>query len=445
MDRKARESGSAPAKRGRCFRRAAVLAVLVLLPFSGIGQTPPARPADRAPAGLDVLPLRQWLEAGDREEIPWRVSVSPPRLGYHQRQVTFVRTTILGSRLQKTSVQRHVYLVVLAADATGRWLPGEGSRAFKLTETLGKSTDLEFTVPAFVQPGNYTLAVFLYDRVTGERCLTRRPLKVPPIPDDPWRDAGHRLPAVQFLPAVEGADASYLPMVAAKLDLPVPTKRPVQVEILANFTGSEQYSGSRIVQSINFSILLPTLKLLAGMNLPNGSLTITALDLDRQRVFFQQQNVRSLDWKRLGESLTTLNPATVDVRELQTQRQRATFFREVVERRITSAVRGRPLVSRPSDDDPLRIFIVLGHGIQFPRGSDLKPVAPVEDCNCRIYYVQYQIGVYLWRLDRFGRVGYDWDELHKILKPLSPKRYEVEDPNTLRRALAAILAEMRKN
>lgn len=422
----------------RALRRHGFVAVVLVCLFGELPGPLAAQQEALAP-GLQSIPYESWFAAGERQQIPWRVHVTKPFLSFHQRLRATVRVNISTRKLQKNSVRRDLRLFVKVACPSGEWLAGEALRQVEISERFLKNVKMQISLAVLIQPGEYSVGVILYDRVTGERSVTRRRLRVPPLRNDPLPEAASGLPAVEFLPAQEGPDASYWPTVRGVLRLPVRTRRRVQVEVLANFSASEQYAGSRIIQSRNFSILLPTLKLLSGIEFANGSLTITALDLDRQRVFFQQQNTHGLAWPQLREALGTLRTDTVDVRELATRTQRAAFFRDVLERRVKAPLR-RPLASgegsgseRPSDSGPpYRVFIVLGHGLLFPAGSDLKPVPPVEDCRCRVYYVQYRV----W----WGNL---WDQLQRVMKPLEPRHFEVEDAQGMRKALAAILDDLR--
>jgi len=408
-------------------RTVCLLALLALGNVSGQGQ-------DKAPPGLNEIPFRRWAEAGERSEIPWKVRIGRVRLSIHQRLRSSVIVTLDGRKLQKSSVERELFLVVRLAAREGGWYPAEATRDFRLVERLDGRTDVQFVVSMFVRPGDYSAAVVLYDRVTGERSVALRRLRVKPVSRDPLRGTDPDLPVVEFIPLAEGADSYFLPSIEGRLRFPVETKRPVQVEILANFSASTEYTGSRVVHSINLSILLPILKLFSGIQLANGSVTITALDLDRHRVFFQEQNVaQGLDWPRLKEELSTLRTTVVDVRALKGRKESAAFFREVLERRLTAPPRQTALATGGSSaaEEPYRVFIVIGSAILFPRGSDLEPVSRVPDCRCRVYHLRHHAV--------FSNV---WDELDNLMKPLKPRRFDISNPMDFRKALAAILDDL---
>jgi hypothetical protein len=373
------------------------------------------------------IPFVEWFAAGDRTDIPWSVEVGQSALTFHQRMRVTLRVVVPRS-LQKTSVRRELHLITKLANSEGRWLTGEGFRRAELDKPLPRSAELVFSQTMFVRPGDYTLGILLYDRVTGQRSVTRRRLRIPSVGNDPLPDAARNLPVVEFHDVTEGLDAYFHPELTGRLHLPAQTRQRVHVEVIANLSVTHEAAGLRRYQAANLSVLLPTLRVLSHLDLPNGSLALTALDLDSRRVLFEQQNVRRMDWPALKEAVEKKQAGVVDIKDMEARRERAAFFRTFLEERLAGAA-GRPPAG---GDDPLRVFIVVGSGILFPSGSNLQPITPPEDCRCRVYYLQYFV----------GRVNF-WDQLFNLMKPLRAKRFQVTTPRDMRRALANLLADLR--
>jgi hypothetical protein len=397
-----------------------LLAVPFLLADPAASQQPPD-------TETVVIPYERWFQEGDRQAIPWRVNVEDGELIFLQRHRVNVRVRLSGKQLQQRSVRRDLYLLVKLADQSGRWLEGQGKSWAVMDNPLPKNTRMEFPISLLVRPGEYTLGIILYDRVTGERNVTRRRVRVLPLPGDPLADLEAALPAVEFLEPAQGLDNLFRPELLGKLNLRVATNRRVHVEVLANFSASEEYTGQRRVQYINQAILLPTLNVFSQIQLTSGTLGLTALDLDRRRVLFEQADLRPLDWPRLKEALETLRTEVVDTRTLEARRERGAFFREVLQEKLLP----RRAASPATGEEPFRVFLIVGSGILFPRGSDLEPVQAPKDCSCRVYYLQYRVS--------YGNL---WDDLIRIIRPLEPKRFHVFSPIEMRRALAVILADL---
>ena len=397
-----------------------LLGALFLLVPAAASQTPPE-------SGTVHIPYAEWFREGDRQDISWKVKVAESGLTFFQRQRVNVRVKLSGKRLQHRSVRRDLYLLVKLADTSGRWLEGQGKSWAVMDDPLPKNTQLEFSQALLVRPGEYTLGLILYDRVTGERSVARRRVRVPPLASDPLPDIEAALPAVEFLEPAEGSDNLFRPELLDRLNLPVATRHRVHVELLANFSASEEYTGQRRVQFINQAILLPTLNVLSQIKLTNGTLGLTALDLDRRRVLFEQTDLQPLDWPRLKEALVTLRTDVVDTRTLEARRERGAFFREILQQRLPPS-RG---ASPAPNEEPFRVFLIVGSGTLFPRGSDLEPIQAPKECFCRVYYLQYRVS--------YGNL---WDDLIRIVRPLEPKRFHVFSPIEMRRALAVILADL---
>jgi hypothetical protein len=69
----------------------------------------------------------------------------------------------------------------------------------------------------------------------------------------------------------------------------------------------------------------------------------------------------------------------------------------------------------------------------FESGSDLRPLQIEGDCNCRVYYLRFRLSLN----DVF-------DQLDKLIKPLRPRIFNLMTAVDLRRAIAAIVEDLRK-
>jgi len=59
-------------------------------------------------------------------------------------------------------------------------------------------------------------------------------------------------------------------------------------------------------------------------------------------------------------------------------------------------------------------------------------VKPPRGADIRVYHLQYQLGP-----------NNVWDDLPRVLRELAPRRFELQNPEEFRRALARILADLR--
>lgn len=387
--------------------------------------------------GLDSVPW-EWLKQ-EREEIRWEVRVSPGWLTWRQRHSVAVTVAVPARPLQSRSVERDLHLLVKASDPAGRWYRGQGYRAFKVSETVDKRADIVFTVLLHARPGEYVLSVLLYDRVLGERSGTQRKVRVRPVPSDPLPELGRDLPAIEFQPEGDPSRRSSLPAGQGRLILPLETRRPLRIELLVNFSPSDEVAGSEAAHRRTIGLMQQILDVLAGLQPARGSVRLTGFDLLGRRVIFEQENVREVDWRRLREAVGQLNPGTVDVRTLEARTRTADFFREWMMGKLAEADRrprgspaGAPSGSSPGLE-PLRVYILVGNAMLFPRGTPVRPLAAEGDCDCRVYYLREET----WYRGM-------WDQLEKIIKPLEPRTFDIREPRDLRKALAAMLKDLRQ-
>ena len=279
------------------------------------------------------------------------------------------------------------------------------------------------------------------------------PLVAKPVRDPlpgAWRD----LPSVTFLPD-ELPASWYASSAGGILNLPVETQRPVRVDLLVNGSRTEQTPRmhSPNTSGVIASALLPAIKVISQIKLSSGSLNVAILDLERQRVGFEQSTMRELDWTKLLAIFSEDNPNTIDVRSLEHRQQNAQFF--------VSEIRTRVLADGHEGVEPLHVLIVLSGLMAFDR-ADLTPIQAAPDPNCKVFYIRYRYIAHLasGRVPIFptpeitrapsrrrARVSQDQalqasDDLFGLIKPLDPRLFDVASPEEFRKALGNIMSEI---
>jgi len=367
--------------------------------------------------------FRELMAGPERKEFRWETRVLEPRLDGLQRMllIAWVKLNLKDfTRWPKEEFRLTAWL----GDASGHWLPDAGLHIReKLEEIPLRDEEYEFRFSAVVRPGDYTFGLALCEGV-GQRCNTlRKRVRVKPIKRDPLPEMWRDLPPAQFLDAAEDLDLWYRPELRGELWLPVKSRRRLEIELLVNFSTSERHSGSYRAHYVTVGRLLKRLRALAAIRPANGSVNITAVDVMRQRVLFEQRNVEKLDWPRLQEALDSIHPRMISLEALEERKENAAFFRQVLADRLYA---GEP--QGADGADPMKVIIVLSGAILFSRGTDLEPLRPEANCDCRVYHLQVEID--------------DWDELGKVMRRLKPRRFSVGRPEDFRRALAEVAAEL---
>jgi hypothetical protein len=406
------------------------------------------------------IPFAEWITETKRADLPWSINVSSPQLSVLQRFAVEFRVRVPAKALRLLGPTCQLALDVrLKETGAERWLDDHEIVQSRVLERMPKQNSIEFSVQALVQPGNYTAGFILFDRISGKRSVATRVLRVRSLGGDPLPEISRNLPPVEFFQRGVDQDREALPEIKSRLWLPVPTRRPVQIELLVNFAPPEPAAGPPGMSGVPASAernartlrarhqrsvghMLGMLKVFSQMEIPNGSLHITALDIPRRNVFFEQDAAGELDWPRLRAALARINPLSIPIQALEGRRQNAAFFRELLQRRLPQP---DPAVSAhagngsnggsdaaPSAPEPLRIFIIVSAPMVFERGSDLSPAVAPRGADYRVYHFEYRFGV-----------GYMWDDLPRLLRELAPRRFDLQTAEDFRRAMAHLLQDLR--
>src|SRR5262249_15507978 len=200
-------------------------------------------------------------------------------------------------------------------------------------------------------------------------------------------------------------------------------KHPLQVELISMLSPPEQWTGrTRLMRAHNDSTV-GALTALSQMDLMEGSLSITGLDLVRRQVMFEQRDFQSVKWESLMDAMKKAQSPDITAEALQGSKNNGAFFREFLNQRLTSA----------PPEDAMRVIIVVTSSRLFESGSDLRPIQIEGDCSCRVYYLRFRLNVN----DVF-------DQLERFMKPLRPRIFNLITARDLRQAIAQVIDDLGK-
>jgi len=386
------------------------------------------------------LPVDRWLTHSDEAHIRWNSHISEPRLSTHQRLIVSLTAEVDGAELSKRRGKGRFLILAQVTDARGTIWQGHLEIALDRMEEGLKSNNVDFTILMFALPGDYEIALAIWDDATSEHSVRRHHLHVSPLRNDPLPAAWQGLPAVEFIPVLEPPEKWYLPSIEGRLSLAASAHEPHCIDLVVNLTASAPLAGSTQAQTRIFEVLLPAAKVFSQVNWGSSPFGFTLLDLSRNRVVYQQEEMGPVDWSRAGASLKDVNAGTIDAHALEQQWLTANFFVSEIRRRIRSAAsqrKGKPPV-----------VIVLSSAFRFAEVQTLQPVDHDLPYAAKVFYIRYQplprllipalgSGVPPRRADY--RIE---DQLAPLLKPLEPRIFEIATQDELRKALAAILSEI---
>jgi hypothetical protein len=254
-------------------------------------------------------------------------------------------------------------------------------------------------------------------------------------------------------------DVWFLPDVTTRLNLHVTTRKPVHIQVLLNTTPSQRAAGSVSAMGANMSLLIPALKILSELELSNGTIDASLLDLTHRRVTFEQKNVRELDWAPIRKYFASIHPGIIDAATLQGQWKMRKFFWEEVCRRM-----------EPGKDGVVPVVIVLSGAAFLDDQEPVEPALAVSDGDRRLFYIRYRPTTFrgtarqgLLRDTMMGRYGgrgrmssmnpateeelippMPVDDLERTLEPLNARLFDAASTRQFRRVLAAVLEQISK-
>lgn len=381
-----------------------------------------------------AVPFDQWVRQGPQAPLPWKVKVQLDGLSVHQRLQAHIDMELRGKDLAARPQGDRIVAFIQIIDAAGHPFRDYSFFSLKNIPPQFKKQKAVLDWNFFIVPGEYKVTVALFDGLSREHNLMESSLHIGPVKDDPLPDSWKGLPAVEFMrrpvAPVDVPDELFQPDVTGRLHLPLVTKSPVRLELLADVTASNLFRGSERFYNRYLSVALPLLKALSQINLEHGSLSVAMLDLRSRRVTFEQDNVKDLDWPRARAVLAPENgPLTIDIKALEQRRESPAFLQDELLRRLNTPHGQVP------EREPFHVFVIIGSPMDFYSFRDLPHLPPGSEEKCVVYYLQFEL---LNTAYANGAVG----NVRNMLKPLTVHVIKVRTGESIRHALARILDEV---
>jgi len=132
-----------------------------------------------------AVPIDQWIKAGPQAPIPWKVRVQSYGLSLHQRLLAHIDVELAGKELIKHPQGDRLVALVQVNDAGGHLFRDYSYVSLQEIPPQFKKLKVFLNSNFFVLPGDYKVAVALFDDRSGEHNLMEAPLHVDPLKDDP--------------------------------------------------------------------------------------------------------------------------------------------------------------------------------------------------------------------------------------------------------------------
>ena len=265
--------------------------MVLLCLFAGPALALPVQDEEASPLDLKSIPISDWLNGGEQEQIPWDLRITDPYLRVDQRIEMSYFVRISGRDLNRAGKAHELFFVARVSSPDGEWLQQPNVTRYAIEKELPKSSQAQFLIRLCAQPGDYVLWLVLYDRETGKHNVAKRRVRVPEMRGDPLPDLYRHLPLVEF-PQVDESGPDKLGFVKGQLYLPVRNKHALDVELISTLSPPEQWTGRTRVLRTHNADTIGALAALSQIELAAGSMSITGLDLVRHQVQFEQHGLR---------------------------------------------------------------------------------------------------------------------------------------------------------
>ncbi len=209
-----------------------------------------------------------------------------------------------------------------------------------------------------------------------------------------------------------------------------------------NQTVNRSKSSGSVVAQMN--TLIPRLEVLSEMELRNGSMNVTLLDVERRKVTFTGEVSGRPIRRRIGPALRENDPGKIDIHWSKITEDAQFFISEIRKRLVGS--------------EPQRVMIVLSAPLDFPKGEDLTPIQTSPQPGNQVFYIRCNSPLYPSAglspgpafepalpanpAPHMARYVNNSDSLERTLKPLHPRLFDVTTAAEFRSALAAIMNEI---
>ncbi len=383
--------------------------------------------------GSDEWMLSDWIRSGRETRMQWSLRVFPAHLSDYQRLVTYIWATVGSAEIGKRSMPGQLGLLLQLRDHQGRVYFNRGAYSPKIGTNPEDLTDIKFVQPLCVLPGEYEIDAALYDFMSKEYNIKRTKLRVPKLHHDPLPLASRNLPDAEF--------SACSTTRSARLYLPVTPSKPTRIDIIAN----------RRDPALGEPDVRHSLDVLSELQLSNGSLYVTVLDLENQKASTVGVS-GAFNENDLWSKLPPLSPNKISARVLENQRNEVTFFLSEIRKRLQTPI-----------PEANRVVIVISPPRKLMTPQDEPPIQIALPPNANIYYLRLNPPKFSFMPPPLSVPDpQDWsvpgqlprgplpvppraqpsDSLEETLRPLNPTLFDITTPLQFRQTLAALIREI---
>ena len=402
-------------------------------------QSQPASTAEDASFNTE-----QWLNGPDRRDIPWQVKVWPPILTFQQRYLVIFFGSLDLDDLRKKEV-RDFTIQIKVQCGSGQWLSGEDTSNYEVRLSAPPRTDVTFFSAVYALPGEYRVAILLYDGLHRKINVRHQRVRVPDVKGNALPHLTRGFPEIEFPSRMPGMNKDQAPIkdpgwspAEGPENLPIPALRPLLIDVLLDVSepdamllpwhmrATDRQLAAQFRYYENAKLMVQLGSVLSHLQPAQGCVRLSAADMSRMHVVLDRQSASKWNWKQFEDSLYAVDLDRVDAKTLSIQQGRSVFtdqFLVDLANDTTPCEAGGPA--------PDHVVILVSHHLRYPRHTPVTPIQPADCPHCRFVYL---------RLTYF--LDEREDRYQDMLRLLHPRSFRFSTPRDFRKVLAQLTQEL---
>lgn len=399
------------------------------------------------------VPVNRWFNEPEVHLPGWNVQASGPILTFPLRWAVMIRGE---ANVRSAKLDGHdLHFFVRVGDREGHWYP---QRRYSSIGNLAKGTDVTVTERFFAKPGDYIVALVVYDATSGAHGLWKRHVHVPEL-EVPvtYPEAS----AVQFIDLDEPFKAGSAPSLP-----PIRNSRPLRLDIVLNLTERSdlevkphsvpepprrrrrgwgifsvppEWQMGRSRQDFVTEALLSIGDELSAVKV-NGCTRISVVDAVRANVLVDRRD--SYDPNLLLQNIRDRRAThKIDAHVLVLRQEAGAFLHDFFQTVIQDNTGCGSQVS-PSE----RAIVFVSDALVFPNSHQLTPLSPPPaEPPTKFYFFRMTIFEYVQQIGinrTSATASVPDDQVNRLLSSLEVRRFDLSTPKDLQKALPKFLVAL---
>lgn len=425
------------------------LVFAVTLNVSAQEQTGKLRPPDK-----ESKLVKSLLSGPDRSDMPWKVRFSDPKLMYQQMYLLEVRARIPAEIIDRPGDPPVLNFLLKVQDSKGEWLSGQVYNRFEPTAKLGNTKEIECALALYLRPGEYTVAMIVYESTQNQANVLRKKIVAPKLRGDPLPELDAHLPIAEFsdefpqeeLSLQRPSEGELFPIGHQASPIPISNRQPIRIDVVIGVSKQPEIKkqvtefdrrrsrgfdrpvppepSNSSLQRVMLGSVLQSGSVLSRLGVANGCVFVSVVDPLRMRVVQDTKPSEDIDWQEFQKSIMKLDQNTIDARVLQNHKGPGLFLRDFLDQLGAASDCG-------DSRSAAHYIAVLSSDLPLPEFNQEMRISAASAERASFFYFHAPSLVI------------SYDKLEDILKPAKPKRMEFSNPVEFRKCLARFLADVR--